>query len=706
MAHDMCAGADGKPANSECLCCAECYCCAAAAAAVTVAMPAADVAATQSGASAADGTSGDPTEDEDATSEGSRLLQQAANLQSSANRASCNRSRLVVMLFAAAAALASVLVLVGLLGGFSAPQPERAQQPVVQLTPPAAVGNTSRPPPPMEEQERARRLLAAWARTGDCAVPPVATRCGCIAAVVGSNDGDAPPQTLAVGQASAGGGSGPNFSNSTLFEIASISKVLTAITAHRLAAERQLSLENMTVGGLLPPSSCSAAVATIRLPELLSHTAGLARLPSNLHGTPANPFTGYTAADLYSYLRTVNRLPTRGHFFYSNLGFGLLGHLLELWTGVAYEQLVKEELLAPLGMRDTVVTLPAAASATRVARGTRRSNGEHAARDTGYGVLQGQGAFLSSSRDMAAFLAAHLSAIRAEDAAAGAKAIGLPASLVVAMRRAVEPLAADEFVAAKGQVGSGWQIYSSEGQPVIWKSGATGGYAVYMALNVATGRAAVTLGSCGGCGDAAVGQLTRLLLERPRQQPEWRQQSATTTDAELMAYVGCYRMPATRGEHGDDWVSPTLDATEEVPAALLRVRLGSGTGAPSLQLSVVGGGQAELVPWRTTMTRTSLTEVRRCDSLRRFRFELERTKDTVILDTPVGRGDRGADGATELRIVELELGWRVANFHCDAGRQISEPLVFGVDARAQVLVLHVGGVDLHAVRVDEIHDCR
>ena len=42
----------------------------------------------------------------------------------------------------------------------------------------------------------------------------------------------------------------------------------------------------------------SAGVANITVRELISHTSGLAKLPSNLHGTPANPFTGYTDQDL------------------------------------------------------------------------------------------------------------------------------------------------------------------------------------------------------------------------------------------------------------------------------------------------------------------------------------------------------------------------------------------------------------------------
>ena len=41
---------------------------------------------------------------------------------------------------------------------------------------------------------------------------------------------------------------------------------------------------------------------------------------------------------------------------YSNLGFGLLGHLLTLITGKSYEQLLFETICDPLEMRNTFLT--------------------------------------------------------------------------------------------------------------------------------------------------------------------------------------------------------------------------------------------------------------------------------------------------------------------------------------------------------------
>ena len=44
---------------------------------------------------------------------------------------------------------------------------------------------------------------------------------------------------------------------------------------------------------------------------------------------------------------------------YSNLGFGLLGHVLALRAGCSYEQLVHTRICRPLALEDTGVSVPA-----------------------------------------------------------------------------------------------------------------------------------------------------------------------------------------------------------------------------------------------------------------------------------------------------------------------------------------------------------
>ena len=65
--------------------------------------------------------------------------------------------------------------------------------------------------------------------------------------------------------------------------------------------------------------------------------------------------------------RTVARLPLplhadsrhRREYEYSNLGVGLLGHVLSRKAGMSYEELVTKRILEPLEMQDTAITLSA-----------------------------------------------------------------------------------------------------------------------------------------------------------------------------------------------------------------------------------------------------------------------------------------------------------------------------------------------------------
>ena len=104
-------------------------------------------------------------------------------------------------------------------------------------------------------------------------------------------------------------------------------------------------------------------------------------------------------------------------------------------------------------------------------------------------MLKGQGAFHSSIRDMAKFLAAHLQLLaessstghssnttngvrRLSDSDSGiVRQLEIPPTLAAAIRAAVVPIGADDADAQHGKVASGWEIYYAAGHNVIWKSG-------------------------------------------------------------------------------------------------------------------------------------------------------------------------------------------------------------------------------------------
>ena len=63
----------------------------------------------------------------------------------------------------------------------------------------------------------------------------------------------------------------------------------------------------------------------------------------------ANPYTDYTVDQLYAFLSTATLTRDIGsQYEYSNLGGGLLGHVLARLAGTDYESLVRSRITGPL----------------------------------------------------------------------------------------------------------------------------------------------------------------------------------------------------------------------------------------------------------------------------------------------------------------------------------------------------------------------
>jgi CubicO group peptidase (beta-lactamase class C family) len=145
----------------------------------------------------------------------------------------------------------------------------------------------------------------------------------------------------------------------SIYEIGSITKTFTALILARLAAEGSVRLDQ-PVRELLP----SGVVAKPKGPEitlldLATHYSGLPRMPDNLSFEQMDlALPQYHSPDLYAFLaRHGVRKPANAHFFYSDLGFGLLGEALAHYAGTSYVNLLTEEVTGPLGLRDTTTTL-------------------------------------------------------------------------------------------------------------------------------------------------------------------------------------------------------------------------------------------------------------------------------------------------------------------------------------------------------------
>lgn len=263
----------------------------------------------------------------------------------------------------------------------------------------------------------------------------------------------------------------------TIFEIGSVTKVFTSLLLADMVQRGEVALDDPVARYL--PSGVTMPERHGRLITLLdvaTHTSGLPRLPTNMTlWSPANPYAAYSVEKLYKCLSTYRLRRDIGvQYEYSNLGAGLLGHVLALRTGMDYEALVRLRICDPLDMDSTRMTLTPEMKA-RLATGHNRwmrpvRNWDHLA-------IAGAGALRSTASDLLVFLAANLG-----------YADSLLAPAMAAMLKERRP---------KGQPGKeialGWHVHLINGKEIFWHNGGTGGYSSFMGFDPKTRIGVVVL---------------------------------------------------------------------------------------------------------------------------------------------------------------------------------------------------------------------
>ena len=155
-------------------------------------------------------------------------------------------------------------------------------------------------------------------------------------------------------------GASPEVNGDTLFEIGSITKTFTALLLQDMIERGEMKLDD-PVAKYLPRSvrMPTRNGKEITLFHLATHTSGLPRNPANHDPKYAdNPEADYTTGKFYAFLSGCQLTREPGaKFEYSNLGSGLLGHVLALRAGTDYESLVVERICRPLKMDSTRITL-------------------------------------------------------------------------------------------------------------------------------------------------------------------------------------------------------------------------------------------------------------------------------------------------------------------------------------------------------------
>lgn len=137
-----------------------------------------------------------------------------------------------------------------------------------------------------------------------------------------------------------------NASPDTYFRVASITKMTTAVLASRLF-DLQVLDPDRPVSDYFSSSGMGSALEGITLRHLLSHTSGLIDPP----GLESSLEKGVPFPDI---LPNARREAPGTSFCYSNLGFGLIGSVMEAVTGSPVGAVFSDFLFRPLGMNATL----------------------------------------------------------------------------------------------------------------------------------------------------------------------------------------------------------------------------------------------------------------------------------------------------------------------------------------------------------------
>jgi len=313
----------------------------------------------------------------------------------------------------------------------------------------------------------------------------------------------------------------------SLFEIGSITKTFTAIILADMVIKGEVSLHD-PVAKYLPKNVDMPDYdgTEITLKDLATHSSSLPSLPDNFNPVdPENPYVDYTPELIYAFLSGYKLTkPIGSEVVYSNLGMGLLGHVLELRSGQSYDKLVTERILKPLNMSNTYMTIPDD-------KKPDFASGHDVAGDLikhwDFSVLAGAGAIRSNIVDMARYLKANMGLIET------------PLAKAMAMSHKIQK----PFDGNNNFVGLGWITQKNNTQKMIWHNGGTYGSRSFLGFDPDSKRGVVVLANSQDDSDL-IGRA--VLMKKPEllaiEKPD---SDLKFTAQQLVKYVGEYQLAPT-----------------------------------------------------------------------------------------------------------------------------------------------------------------
>jgi CubicO group peptidase (beta-lactamase class C family) len=278
-------------------------------------------------------------------------------------------------------------------------------------------------------------------------------------------------------------GSGASVTPETMFHLASVSKpfVATAIVSlatARGAGEPVLDLDAPIVEWVPEFTLADGLAEEVTARRLLSHSSGL---PDVADYGWHNPQLGDDALSEFARGLSGWRLQAKpgSRFAYSNAGFELLGLLLSRVMGTTFENAIKQQILTPLGMRDSTFlrgevprdlgASPHVGMPLSVPEGAYPYTRRHAPSSTLH----------SSLVEMSRWMVAHFTLAEASAGDSDGQWVRLDAGLLDLMWQPVVPVGRPPWEEAAAL---GWAVGTYRGHRTLSHSGADPGFGSKLVL--------------------------------------------------------------------------------------------------------------------------------------------------------------------------------------------------------------------------------
>ena len=261
----------------------------------------------------------------------------------------------------------------------------------------------------------------------------------------------------------------------TVFDIASIAKTFVTIVLADMVKQGLVSLDD-PIEKYLPTKNVTVPSYNghkITLEDLATHTSGLPDFPA---GWIRNH--SYTTQQVYEFLSNTTLSNEPGiKADYSDIGMGLLGHILSLRVGVSFDQLVNGIILDVLAMDSTGMRMNTSGISVREDIKSRYAKGHIAGKEVNLEfipeAIQSAGVMYSTANDLLKYLSANAGLIQTK--------INDEMNETHLIRHSFGESSRDKSL--KDYIGLGWIVTTNFGKEVISHTGSIDGYTSIIGFN-------------------------------------------------------------------------------------------------------------------------------------------------------------------------------------------------------------------------------